>query len=200
MELSNRSLKKYNSILKNAEKEFIKYGFNKVTMDSIANTANVSKVTLYKYFSDKQILYEHILKENYFKEFNIIEETIHSDMRFNEKIDKIIKTRLAKYYSSDRLIVEKNYDQSDEMRTFISERTIIMESLNTKLYAQGKEEGMIRIDLTNETITKYFEIIRSGLIANFSTLQDIQNEDLSILFEVLYAGVLGCNKKNKEGN
>ena len=195
MELSNRSLKKYNSILKNAEKEFIKYGFNKVTMDSIANTANVSKVTLYKYFSDKQILYEHILKENYFKEFNIIEETIHSDMRFNEKIDKIIKTRLAKYYSSDRLIVEKNYDQSDEMRTFISERTIIMESLNTKLYAQGKEEGMIRIDLTNETITKYFEIIRSGLIANFSTLQDIQNEDLSILFEVLYAGVLGCNKK-----
>ena len=195
MELSNRSLKKYNSILKNAEKEFIKYGFNKVTMDSIANTANVSKVTLYKYFSDKQVLYEHILKENYFKEFNIIEETIHSDMRFNEKIDKIIKTRLAKYYSSDRLIVEKNYDQSDEMRTFISERTIIMESLNTKLYAQGKEEGMIRIDLTNETITKYFEIIRSGLIANFSTLQDIQNEDLSILFEVLYAGVLGCNKK-----
>ena len=200
MELSNRSLKKYNSILKNAEKEFIKYGFNKVTMDSIANTANVSKVTLYKYFSDKQVLYEHILKENYFKEFNIIEETIHSDMRFNEKIDKIIKRRLAKYYSSDRLIVEKNYDQSDEMRTFISERTIIMESLNTKLYAQGKEEGMIRIDLTNETITKYFEIIRSGLIANFSTLQDIQNEDLSILFEVLYAGVLGCNKKNKEGN
>ena len=64
MELSKRSQKKIESILQNAEKLFIKYGFNKVTMDSIAYEANVSKVTLYKYFPDKHHLYEMILMEN----------------------------------------------------------------------------------------------------------------------------------------
>lgn len=196
MELSARSIKKINSILKNAEREFIKYGFNKVTMDGVAAKANVSKMTLYKYFSDKSALYEEILKNNYFNEFDQIEEIINGDMFFKEKIDEIVKIRLEKYRNKDQLIVEEDYDPTDEFKLFIKERSAIMEELNSSLYEQGKNEGMIREDLTDETISFYFSIIRSGLVQNFSKLQNLNDKDLTILLEVLYAGVLGCKIKN----
>lgn len=197
MELSNRSQKKFDSILKNAEKEFIQYGYNRVTMDSISKKANVSKVTLYKYFSDKQVLYEHILRKNYLKEFNVIESIINSDMLFKDKIENIIKTRLDKYYDVNQLIVENDYFASLDMDNFIKERTLIMNSLNKILYTEGKNEGLIREDLSTITITKYFDIIRTGLISNFRSLQELDNDDLSKLLEVLYAGVLGCKFSSK---
>jgi len=198
MELSNRSRKKVESILINAENEFIDYGFNKVTMDSIAYKANVSKVTLYKYFSDKQVLYEHILKENYLKEFNEIERIIKSDMKFKEKLDLVTKTRLSKYITKKQLLMDENYNQSIDFKTFIKERAQIMNVLNTQLYDQGRVEGFIRDDLSDATLARYFNVIRTGLIHNFALLGELNEFDLNVLMDVLYAGVIGCNKREKE--
>lgn len=49
--------KKAKKILSTTIKLFIKDGIKKVTMDEIAENANVSKVTIYKYFTDKDTLY-----------------------------------------------------------------------------------------------------------------------------------------------
>ena len=63
MELSTRSQRKVNTIIEQASRLFARHGYIKVTMESIAQYANVSKVTLYKYYKDKQTLYEHIVLE-----------------------------------------------------------------------------------------------------------------------------------------
>jgi AcrR family transcriptional regulator len=48
---------KAEKILNTTIKLFIHEGVKKTTMDEIAEKANVSKVTIYKYFIDKDTLY-----------------------------------------------------------------------------------------------------------------------------------------------
>ena len=163
MELSNRSQKKVDSILLNASRLFVQHGYHKVTMESIAQYANVSKVTLYKYFNDKQVLYEHILKEIYLSEYNEIVEVIKSNMPYEEKIDGVVKARIKKYYDK------------------------------TKLFNQGNMEGFICEDIPDETLEIYFKIVQKGLVSEFKDLGELENENLSKLLKILYAGVLRCH-------
>lgn len=192
MELSTRSQKKVDSILLNASRLFVQHGYHKVTMESIAQYANVSKVTLYKYFSDKQVLYEHILKEIYLSEYNEIIEVINSHLPFEEKIDGVVKARIKKYYDKTKPVFSGEITLSLDLQKFIKKYTKLMNNQRKKLYEQGKMEGFICEDINDETLEMYFKIIQKGLVSEFRELSDLDNENLSKLLKILYAGVLGC--------
>jgi len=55
--------KKRTAILKGAEDVFIQYGYELASMDSIAETAGVSKRTVYNHFGSKENLFEVIVDE-----------------------------------------------------------------------------------------------------------------------------------------
>ena len=54
---------KEQQIIEAARKLFGKYGFKKVTMDEIAREANVTKKTVYTYFSSKEELFKYFIDE-----------------------------------------------------------------------------------------------------------------------------------------
>lgn len=193
MDLSNRSQKKVDSILLNASRLFVQHGYHKVTMESVAQYANVSKVTLYKYFNDKQILYEHILKDIYLIEYNEIVEIIESNLPFEKKIDGVVKVRIKKYYDKTKPIYHGELILSFDLQHFIKKYTKLMSQQRTRLYDQGKSEGYICKDVTDETLEIYFRIIQKGLVSEFKDLGELENENLSKLLKILYAGVLGCH-------
>ena len=60
---SNASSSKRQSIIKGATTLFLKHGFNTVSMDKIAQSAPVSKATLYKYFDSKNDLLAAVVDE-----------------------------------------------------------------------------------------------------------------------------------------
>lgn len=192
MELSNRSQKKVDSILLNASRLFVQHGYHKVTMESVAQYANVSKVTLYKYFSDKQVLFEHILKTTYLQEYDEIIEIINSNLPFEEKIDGVVKARIKKYYDKSKPIFQGEITLSLDLQKFIKKYTKLMNKQRKKLYEQGKMEGFICEDIADETLELYFKIIQQGLVSEFKDLGDLDNNDLTQLLKILYAGVLGC--------
>ena len=170
MELSARSQKKVDSIILNASRLFVQHGYHKVTMESIAQYANVSKVTLYKYFSDKQVLYEHILKEIYLEEYNEVVEVINSHKPFEEKIDGVVKARIKKYYDKSKPIFSGEITLSLDVQKFIKKYTKLMNKQRTKLYEQGKMEGFINEDISDETLEMYFKIIQKGLVSEFKCI------------------------------
>ena len=192
MELSSRSQKKVDSIVLNASRLFVQHGYHKVTMESIAQYANVSKVTLYKYFADKQVLYEHILKTSYLEEYDEVVEVINSHLPFEEKIDGVVKARIKKYYNRDKPIFQGEITLSLDLQKFIKKYTKLMNTQRKKLYEQGKMEGFICEDINDETLEMYFKIIQKGLVSEFKDLGDLESESLSQLLKILYAGVLGC--------
>lgn len=60
--LKPTSLSKYRAILKTASKAFISQGFARVSMDQIADSAKVSKRTVYHHFATKQELYAAVIQ------------------------------------------------------------------------------------------------------------------------------------------
>lgn len=58
----NRKGRKYGQVLEGARQVFMADGFEGASVDEIARVAEVSKATLYKYFSDKQILFMEVAK------------------------------------------------------------------------------------------------------------------------------------------
>ena len=90
--------KKVEKIFNTTIKLFIHEGVKKTTMDEIAENTNVSKVTIYKYFMDKDTLYLEVGKY------------IFSD--FIDKLNKIIV--------SNDVLIKKLYDYMDIVSEFIN--------------------------------------------------------------------------------
>src|SRR5688572_30581213 len=53
--------KKHQSIVSAAIRVFVKNGFGATTMDKIAETAGLSKVTVYNHFKDKRQLFQEVM-------------------------------------------------------------------------------------------------------------------------------------------
>src|ERR1035437_8340045 len=88
-EESNR-VKKILQILSTAEDLFQRFGFRRVTIEEICAKANVSKMTFYKYFPNKNELIKKILN-SWLKQ---VEQTINEfegiNIPFTEKIKKLL--------------------------------------------------------------------------------------------------------------
>jgi AcrR family transcriptional regulator len=81
-------------IINTARDLFTKYGYKKVSMDEIALEANVTKKTVYSYFTDKDTLFMYFINEeieNVKNEFEIIEK---KKIPFVEKVSTSIYNML----------------------------------------------------------------------------------------------------------
>lgn len=77
---------KEKQIIEAARMLFNKYGFKKVTMDEIAREANVTKRTVYSYFSSKEELFKCIINEELENMKKIVEDVEAENLK-NENQD-----------------------------------------------------------------------------------------------------------------
>ena len=198
MTLSKLSLRKIQTIREAASSLFQEHGYHRVTMDEISQQAHVSKATLYKYFSNKQDLYEDIFQTNYLKEYDQILAIIDSDQSFQEKIGQVIQVRLQKYKDHSIILYQNEFAFSSSMHTFIDLHTKQMQEARIRLYDQGRKEGCIREDLSDQMLLMYFKVIQEGLKSTFMDFTSLEEKDLRSLMNVLYAGILECPNKKAE--
>ncbi len=149
----NSSSTKCLQIIDSATDLFVKFGVKRVTVEEICQSAEVSKMTFYKYFNNKTELAEYIIfsiLDNAQKEFDSIWNEIST---FEYKIDRFIKLKMsyAKKFSKEFLfdfinlspkIHDKILDYSKKSQiTFI------------KLIEQAQSKGIIRNDISIDYIT-----------------------------------------------
>ncbi|NQT81193.1 MAG: TetR/AcrR family transcriptional regulator [Candidatus Aminicenantes bacterium] len=106
-------------ILQAAEKIFAQRGFGLATMDDIAEEAQFSKATLYRYYKSKgEIFFEIIYKS--------VEEVLHKTKKIKKgKISSEKKLRELIYYVSSYYHKKKNIS-----RIFIMEKSAMRKILN----------------------------------------------------------------------
>jgi AcrR family transcriptional regulator len=78
--------KKRAQIIKTAKNLFMRHGIKRVSVAEICNKAGVSKMTFYKYFSNKIELAEHIWRTLLEEGFNKLDEVDAMDIPLPEKI------------------------------------------------------------------------------------------------------------------
>ena len=102
-------MNKKEEVINAARDLFTKYGYKKVSMDEISKEANVTKKTIYSYFSDKEAMFKYFASEELQSMKEKIENDVNSSTSFIDRVSKIL-------YES--LLFRKN---SDLIKTIIKE-------------------------------------------------------------------------------
>jgi AcrR family transcriptional regulator len=167
-------------IIKNATEMFLKLGFKSVTMDDIAMDLNISKKTIYKYFSNKEQLIiegtdivhkkvQQTIQEIVLKNYNAIEE--------NFEIKKMFRNMFQMFDTSPLFQLKKHYPEiySKMIETEINYCSEIFET-NIK---KGIQEELYRKDLDIEASVKfYYSLI-------FYIHENIPKESETLKMEIL---------------
>jgi AcrR family transcriptional regulator len=132
-----------------------KYGIKSITMDDVSRELGISKKTLYQYVQDKNELVSQVLEMDMERQIAVFDELYHKALNaidelfeVNKKVLQMIKSHnpseeydLKKYYPDQYQKMHKI--KRDEMQKHIL--------LNLQ---KGKKEGLYRVDLNEEVITK----------------------------------------------
>jgi len=144
-------------ILKKASELFIKYGFKNVTMDEIANDLGISKKTIYVYYENKSELVEAVIKYLFNEIKIIIEEIKNQNLNPIEESFKTFST-VSQLLQDEKISIEfqlKKYFP-DVYERINCEKSEILQNTITDNLTRGINEGVYRISIDVDFISRYF--------------------------------------------
>ncbi len=155
--------KRKEEIVEVALKRFAHYGFNKTTMNEVADDLNITKANLYYYYPDKLELIKdvirHVGKEIYREEKIIINAYRNNFLEVMFSLLEVRASYLKKYYV---LHINENLEwiKGVEINEFLKECYI--EDLNQLkgLISKAVAAGEVLVDDIDEMCTVYIEIVK----------------------------------------
>lgn len=185
-----RREQKKRNILRAALDLFMEYGVQKVSIAEIANKANVSQVTIYNYFESKHNLINQAIIYYIDQEWMGYERLLHSDKPFPEKIKQIIfnKKETARQIHDDfyQYFMQEYSEGNNYMERLYEEKAL---PRFIELFNEGKKEGFIDPDLSNEAIVFYIEMMKE-----YMQREDVYPKILPMtedLTKILFYGIVG---------
>ena len=193
-----KKIKMVNKIISTAVNLFNNKGVSNTTMEEIAETVDISKGTLYNYFSSKEeIISSYIknsFKENYSNRINKINELENTQKKI-EFIYKLLLTGIGKdedlfeYYLVYRMKKMVSFEQKNEEKSGLY-------LIGEKIIKDGQKKGEIRNDISLTVIREFFEFIFIQIVKEYFLLKDKKEIDKKIpkYIDLFMKGV----KKNAE--
>lgn len=138
-----------------------KHGIRRVTVEDICKEANVSKMTFYKYFSNKMELVKGMIR--FYAEENLREfrEIMKLDLPFNQKMERTAYMKLdkSKEITADFL---RDIYQSDnvEMQQFIQGFYAESVKQGVEELTQAQERGEMRQDFNPVLLVVVFDALK----------------------------------------
>jgi AcrR family transcriptional regulator len=173
---------KKQQIVSTARDLFWKYGFRRVSIEEICREANVSKMTFYKHFKNKDELAKYIIDLITGIAMKKYREIMDSDMPFIQKVQKSI---LLKMESSNEMSQEFFDDfhknASPELREHFNK--LVRANLQTiqNDYIMAQKKGDVRPDINPNFILYYLDKILEmakdeNLMKMYKSPPDLINE------------------------
>jgi len=151
---------KRKQLVHTAKDLFFKYGIKRVTVEEICQEANVSKMTFYKHYKNKNELVKTMIMQLTDEALEKYRRLMNSDMPFEEKVRETIRMKLE---GTDNMSQEFFSDYlphaEPEMLEFLQERRHESMELIIKDYAEAQKKGDIRQDIKIEFIIWYLNKI-----------------------------------------
>lgn len=162
-----RKERKKESIRWAALELFKTYGFKKVSINDIARKAGVSQVTIYNHFGSKEELVRDVVKTLVLSLLDKYRAIIKGEKPFLEKLETIVfdKTQIASQYQGE--LMQSVIHNDPELQQFIEslwQREI--SRLVLDFFEEGKRQGYVNPELSQESILVYYEILRKGIFAS----------------------------------
>jgi len=117
--------RKYVALIATGRELFWRHGFRRVTVEEICKKAGVSKMTYYKFFSNKTELAKTVFQSVVDEGVQQFKELMLSDVSPSEKIRGMIMLKMESTNQISREFLEDFYTGSDpELQKFVSEVTL----------------------------------------------------------------------------
>ncbi|MCU9612903.1 TetR/AcrR family transcriptional regulator [Caldibacillus lycopersici] len=192
-----RREQKKKNILEASLQLFKTFGVAKVTIPEIAKQAEVSQVTIYNYFGSK----DHLVHEVIIYYVNQIwvdyEQLFGSDLPFPDKIKQIIfeKKETASNIHEDffHYFIKEYADEESYVEKFYREKAL---GRFIELFDEGKKQGYIDPNLSNEAIIFYIQ-----MVSEYFQKNEVDPHFLSLtedLTKIFFYGIVGNQAKKQE--
>jgi len=144
-------------IIKKATDMFLKLGFKSVTMDDIACEMCISKKTIYKYFSNKEVLVEQGTEMLHQKIHSLMDEVVtknYNAIEENFEMRKMFKEMFQSFDHSPAYQLKKHYPEiyenmmANEMEDCYK---VFSQNIN-----KGIQQGLYRPETDVESATKFY--------------------------------------------
>jgi TetR/AcrR family transcriptional regulator, fatty acid metabolism regulator protein len=152
---------KRRQIMDAAEKLYTSRRFHEITLDHIAQSAEVGKGTVYRYFKDKDDLFLQMTLTGLDDLCALIERSVSEQASFRDQLAKVCR-ELAKFADSRRQLI--CMISSEEMRVSwchgeIRERLMThrkkLALAMARILQKGINEGALRADIPAEALAEY---------------------------------------------
>lgn len=150
--------RKAEKIINTTIKLFLRNGIKKITMDEIAENSNVSKVTIYKYFIDKDTLYYEISKHIFSQYIVKLENIITSDEFLINKLYNFLAV-LSDFTNNGEFDLCKELTKyNNDIEALHEQYMQIYKSSLLMLIDRGIENGLIKDNLSRNLIYYYIDM------------------------------------------
>jgi TetR/AcrR family transcriptional regulator len=165
-----------NEIINAAEKLFYAKGFDKVTMDEIADAVELSKGSLYLVFRNKDSLFFAIVNrihKEYFRQFmEMLDETAPGGEQIRCMIGHLVDYTKAhrEYNDMARTYGPLIWSRLDtEYDTMLAENAIAYNRWLDRAIRKGIEDGSVRNDLGPTLLGVYISLISLSVVSPLPT-------------------------------
>jgi AcrR family transcriptional regulator len=149
---------KEKQILAAAEALFTSKRFHEVTMDDIATAAHVGKGTIYRYFADKDALFQRIAVAGYEQLAEMIQDTAGDNTPFEDQLQQVLAA-IANVMMRKHQLFRLIHTEASRMTSFrgamrsgiLQRRKLLIKGL-TSLFQRGIDDGKMRGDIPPEII------------------------------------------------
>jgi AcrR family transcriptional regulator len=163
-------------IINRAKEMFLKLGFKSITMDDIACDMCISKKTIYKYFSNKELLIEEstqlvhqevreTIDKIVAKNFNAIEENFQIRRMFKEMFK----------YSETSPVYQLKRHYPEVYQKVVGYQIEICEGCFRNNILKGISEGLYRENIDVENYVKFYYTLIFSISENTALERDANN-------------------------
>ena len=192
-----RSLKKREKIIATAQRLFLSYGLSNVTMEQIAKEAQVSRVTIFKYFGDREGLDREVLLAWANVLLAEYDKILESDLSFHIKLAQILQLKMTGLSETNDEAMKFDIRTNAELLSYVREIvTNLGLSKIMALIVEGKQVGAIDSTLDDEAIRLYFSAF-SPIISNPDYIKKSKPVQES-LFNMFMSGLIKDWPKYKD--
>jgi len=105
---------KFEAIAAAAKSLFWKHGIRRVTIEEICQKAGVSKMTYYKYFTNKTAIAKYLIEDLFETGIKAYKEIFNSSISYEDKVKKILELKMSNAHEMSQELLDDIYIYQDE--------------------------------------------------------------------------------------
>jgi AcrR family transcriptional regulator len=179
---------KFDAIVSAAKLLFWKHGIRRVSIEEICQEAGVSKMTCYKYFSNKTAIAKYLLEDMFESGLKAYKEIYNSAIPYEEKVKKLIESKMDNTHEMSQELFDDIYKYKDEeLYNTVEEVKTSLLRIYLDDFREAQKAGEIRADIKPELLLYFLNhftemLVDKKLVGIYTNPEQMIMEVLSFFF------------------